>query len=273
MKDNPIALVVSDVDGTLLTSSKTLSPRNRAAVLMLATRNIPFTIISSRPPFGLRMLIEPLNLRLPMAAFNGAALVTPELSLIARQPLGSDPARRALACFEEFGLDAWLFTEDHWHIRNPNGPYVELEIRTVQTPPTIVDNFAPLYERALKIVGVSSDFDRLGLCAAKAKRELEGIATVSRSQPYYLDVTAPQLDKGVALGELARRQGIDLAGVVTLGDMENDVPMFRRSGFSVAMGNGSPAAREAASVVTSSNDADGFAEAIERYILPRAPIA
>jgi len=273
MNDNHVALVVSDVDGTLLTSNKTLTARNRAAVLSLAARNIPFTIISSRPPFGFRMLIEPLQLRLPMAAFNGGVLVTPDLKAVERHPLGGDAARRAVACFDECGLDSWLFTEDHWHTRNPNGAYVDLEVRTVQVPPTIVDNFAPLYDRAIKIVGVSADFDRLATCATKARQELAGLATVSRSQPYYLDVNAPHLDKGVALGDLARRQGVDPAGIVTLGDMDNDVSMFRRSGFSIAMGNGSPAAREAASVVTGSNDADGFAEAVERFILPRAALA
>ena len=265
-----VALVVSDVDGTLVTTDKVVTPRSRAAVASLAQHNIPFTIISSRPPFGLRMLVEPLNLRLPIAAFNGAVLALPDLRIIERRPLGGDAARAAVTCFDACGVDAWLFTEDHWHLRDPDGAYVAHEVRTVQTPPVRVGSFEPLLERAIKLVGVSSDFDRLTRCAEETKAALDGAATVSRSQRYYLDVNAPQIDKGVTLLALARRCGVDPADVVTLGDMDNDVPMFRRSGFSIAMGNGSAAARAAASIMTGSNDADGFADAVEHIILPRA---
>jgi len=270
MNGRKVALVVSDVDGTLVTSDKRLTDRNRAAVSSLAERGIRFTIISSRPPFGLRMLVEPLKLRLPMAAFNGGVLAMPDLTIIERQPLGAKTAGSALAFLEECGIEVWLFTEAHWHARDPKGAYVDHELRTVRTPPVIVENFTPLLESAIKLVGVSADFDRLTQCGAKGKALLGNSATVSRSQLYYLDITAPQINKGAALAALAQRCGVDLADVVTLGDMDNDVPMFQRSGFSIAMGNGSAAAKQAASTITSSNDADGFADAVERFILPRS---
>jgi Cof subfamily protein (haloacid dehalogenase superfamily) len=265
-----VGLVVSDVDGTLVTTDKVLSARNRAAVQSLAKHGIPFTIISSRPPFGLRMLIEPLNLRLPMAAFNGGVLAGPDLTTLERRPLGGETARAALMYLETCGMDVWLFTEDHWHTRNPGGAHVQHEVRTVQMPPVIVETLVPLSDRAIKLVGVDTDPDRLTHCAAEVGALLGAAATVSRSQSYYLDINAPGIDKGAALGELARLCSVDPADIVTLGDMDNDVPMFRQSGFSVAMGNGSEAARQAASAVTGSNDADGFAEAVERIILPRA---
>ena len=267
MTRRKVALVVSDVDGTLLTSDKVLTPRNRAAVLSLADRGIPFTIISSRPPFGLNMLIEPLNLRLPIAAFNGGVITMPDRRIVERQPLGAETAGKALAYLEGRGIEVWLFSDLHWHARDPNGAYVNLEQRTVATPPVIVESFAPLLETAIKLVGVSEDSERLAQCMMETKALLGGAATVSRSQRYYLDVNAPQVNKGAALEILARRCKVDLAEVVTLGDMDNDVPMFQRSGFSIAMGNGSAAAREAASTTASSNDADGFAEAIERHVL------
>jgi len=71
---NEILLVISDVDGTLVTNDKILTDRSRAAVSRLGTAGIGFSIVSSRPPFGLRMLVEPLSLRLPMGAYNGGAL-------------------------------------------------------------------------------------------------------------------------------------------------------------------------------------------------------
>ncbi len=270
MSKHRVALVVSDVDGTLVTTDKVLTTRNRAAVKRLAEHGIPFTIISSRPPFGLSMLVEPLQLCLPMAAFTGGVLAEPDLTILERRPLGSEAARAALAFLERYGIDVWLFTEERWHAKDPNDAYVALERRTIETPPTIVGSFLPLLDRAIKLVGVSADVERLARCAVEATVLLGARATISRSQSYYLDITAPEIDKGTALAELALRCGVDPADIVTLGDMDNDVPMFRRSGFSIAMGNGSAAAREAASAVTGANDADGFADAVERLILPRA---
>lgn len=269
MMGNRVALVISDVDGTLVTSDKVLTQRSRAAVASLARHGIAFTIISSRPTFGMRMLVEPLHLRLPIAAFNGSVLAMPDLTVLERRCIGREAAQEALACFRACDVDVWLFTEDHWLLRNPHGGYVELEVRTVQTQPVLVDSFDPFLERAVKLVGVSGDFDRLTRCEARAKRCLDGQTTVARSQPYYLDITPPGTDKGVAVGELMRRCGVDPAEVVTIGDMDNDVPMFRRSGFSIAMGNGSAAAQKAAQAVTAPNDQDGFADAVERLILPR----
>lgn len=270
MTKNRVALVISDVDGTLVTRDKVLTARSRAAVASLGRQGIGFTIISSRPPFGMRMLVEPLGLRLPIAAFNGGVLATPDLKIIERRRIGRAAAQEALACFRSCEVDVWLFTEERWLVRSPNGAYVQHEVRTVEAQPVAVEDFEPHLDAAIKIVGVSADFDRLSQCEARTKAALEGKATVARSQLYYLDVTPPQVDKGVAVGELMRRCGVDPAELVTIGDMDNDVPMFRRSGFSIAMGNGSKTAKETAQAVTASNGEDGFAEAVERIILPRA---
>jgi Cof subfamily protein (haloacid dehalogenase superfamily) len=265
-----ISLVVSDVDGTLVTTDKVLTERSRAAVASLGAVGIGFSVISSRPPFGLRMLIEPLRLRLPIGAFNGAAMVTPDLSLINRRELPAAVVKNAIARLHSLSIDVWLFTADRWLVENPRGPYVDKEIKTIETQPTIVDD--PLAEAGAvsKLVGVSEDFARLAACEPVMRNTLGNGASVVRSQRYYLDVTPADTSKGAALAELARRAGVPTDEIVTLGDMDNDVSMFRNSGFSIAMGNASDEVKHAASAVTLSNDQDGFAEAIERIVLPRA---
>src|SRR5580692_10939709 len=77
-----IALVISDVDGTLVTSQKRVTERTRQAVAALHARGIGFTVVSSRPVFGLRMLIDTLGIAVPVAAFNGGALASPQLAVI-----------------------------------------------------------------------------------------------------------------------------------------------------------------------------------------------
>lgn len=268
-----VALVISDVDGTLVTSDKRLTERAQAAVAALQRRGIGFTLVSSRPPFGMRMLIEPLGLTLPFAAFNGGVIIGPDLAPLEEHVIDAAAARAAIGLFDEGGVDTWLFTTRAWFVRDPKGAYVDHERRTVETEPEIVASFAPYLDKAAKIVGVSADFERLAALEKTVRERLSSEATVVRSQQYYLDVTPHGTNKGTAVTALCKRLGVPPERLVTLGDMENDVPMFRAAGFSIAMGNASDAVQRAAQAVTLTNEQDGFAEAVERLILPRADAA
>ena len=263
----PIALVISDVDGTLVTDDKRLTDASIRAVRALHARGIGFTVISSRPPFGLRMLIEPLALKLPLGAFNGGATVEPDLRVIEQHPVPEPAARRSLEVLGAFGIDAWLFTPGEWLVRNPDGDYVEHERKTIHTEPTLVASFDPHLSRASKIVGASKDFARLDECEPEMRSALSGQASVARSQAYYLDVTPPGVDKGTFVAWMARRLNIPAEAIAVLGDMENDIAMFEKAGLSIAMGNASPEVKRRAHKLTASNAQDGFAQAIERYIL------
>lgn len=264
-----IALVISDVDGTLVTSDKRLTSAARAAVRSLGEAGIAFTIASSRPPIGLKPLVAELGLTLPMGAFNGSTLVAPDLTILSETLIPAEAARAAARLFAEAGLDIWVFAEGHWTLTDPQGPYTDLERRTLRTEPRVVDDLGPLLDRAAKIVGVSADAEHLARCEARVATALGDAADVHRSQPYYLDVTPPGVGKAGFVEAMSRHLGIDTARIATLGDAGNDVPMFARSGFSVAMGNAAPAVRAAARAVTEDNDADGFAKAITKFILHR----
>jgi len=141
------------------------------------------------------------------------------------------------------------------------------EERTIGFQPTMVGNFGQSLDAANKIVGVSKEFEILAQRERDVRAALGDQATVARSQSYYLDITHPLANKGVALSEIARLLGVPLAEIAVIGDGGNDVAMFERSGLSIAMGNASPAVQRAADFVTDSNRDDGFANAVERFIL------
>jgi Cof subfamily protein (haloacid dehalogenase superfamily) len=265
-----IALVISDVDGTLVDTQKRVTERTRQAVAALQARSIGFTIVSSRPPFGLRPLIETLGIAMPAAAFNGGAIVSPALRILDQRSIDRDVARETIAFLDAQKIEAWLFTGTEWLTRDPDGAHVAHETRTVQQGPRIVADFDAVIDQAGKIVGVSDDFARLETIERQAQEQFAGRAMAVRSQSYYLDFVAPGVDKGLAVRKLSATIGIPLAQIVTLGDMENDVPMFRQAGFSIAMGNASDAVKRQARAATLTNDDDGFAAAIEKFILPRA---
>ena len=264
----PIRLVVSDIDGTLVNHAKELTPRTRAVIAALAERGIGFTVTTARPPVGLKPIIDMLGLSVPSAAINGGALVAPDLSISEVRYLAPDVARKAVAFLRERGLDPWLFTEYDWHVRDPHGAKVDLETRTLAKDPVVVADFAPdLFDHVLKVIGACDDHAHLARCETDLQALLGRDANATRSQLYYLDVTSPLAQKGEAIKSLSRAMNVPVAAILSIGDGTNDIPMLKAAGFSVAMGNGSDAVKAAAHVVTEDCEHDGFAIAIERYVL------
>ena len=261
-----IALVVSDVDGTLLTKDKTLTDGAKAAVRRLHEAGIGFTITSSRPTIGMRFLIEPLQITLPLGAFNGSCIVDPQLKPIEQHLIPPAATQRALDVLNEYGADIWLFTSDLWLTRDSNGEYVPNEKRAIRADPTIVADFSPYLASVCKIVGASADAALLQRCEAAMQQALGAQATAVRSQSYYLDVTPPGCNKGTFVQTMARRLGISTDAVATIGDMQNDLAMFRTSGVSYAMGNATDDVKKLATHVTASNEDEGFARAIEMIL-------
>jgi Cof subfamily protein (haloacid dehalogenase superfamily) len=268
-----ISLVLADVDGTLVTAEKVLTPRAQAAVKALHTAGIAFAVTSGRPPRGMAMLIEPLALRTPIAGFNGGVFVKPDMTVMAEHLLATDVAKRALDVILGNGLDAWVYGGKEWFVRDPHAAHVAREEWTVKFPPTAVGDFEGVIGKAAKIVGISDDRDLVARCESAVQHALGAKASAARSQPYYLDVTHPDANKGTVVTTLAEWLAVPANEIATLGDMPNDVLMFRKSGLSIAMGNASPEVQAQASLVTDSYDEEGFAKAIERFILPRAGAA
>lgn len=266
-----VAALISDVDGTLVTDDKRLTERSCAAVARLRAAGIAFTIISSRPPGGLRMLIEPLGLTAPLAAFNGGLLVTPELA-ITGEPyfVAPEVARRAIDFLHGRCADVWVFTAGEWRVRDPHGACVRREERTVRFAPRVMEDLANDLEGVGKVVGVSEDFELLKRLETEARTAFAGEAAVARSQSYYLDFTHPLANKGGAFRALASMLGIGEQRIAAIGDGMNDIAMFERAGVSIAMGNGFPEVRRAARFVTASNAEEGFAHAVDRFVLQGA---
>jgi hypothetical protein len=270
-----ISLVLADVDGTLVTAEKVLTPRARAAVRALQAADIQFAITSGRPPRGMSMLIDPLALRTPVAGFNGGILVKPDMTVLEQHILAGDVARRALQVVLQGGMDAWVYSGNDWLVRDPGAPHVAREEWTVKFAPTLAENFDQVIDNAVKIVGVSDDHDRVARCEKDAQQALGSRASAARSQPYYLDITHPDANKGTVVKTLSRLLSTPTSEIATIGDMPNDVLMFRSSGLGIAMGNASPEVQAQADKVTASYDDEGFAKAIEEFILhrARAPVA
>lgn len=264
-----IAAVLADVDGTLVTNAKELTPRAIEAVKKLHERGVLFAITSGRPPRGMRMLVDPLDLRGTIAAFNGGIIVRPDMTVVESRPIPAEVAPSVVDTIREQGLDVWVYRDADWFVTDPNAPHVDRERRTVEFEPTVVPGYDGLLDRAVKIVGVTDDLDLAARCEGVLQSRFGAHVSAARSQPYYVDVTHPMANKGIVVERLSHHYDVPLRQVATLGDQPNDVLMFVRSGVSIAMGNASEDVQRQATFVTASNEDDGFAKAVEEFILPR----
>ena len=264
----PIRLVIADVDGTLVTKEKVLTPRAIDMVFRLREANVQFVVTSGRPPRGMAMLVDPLKLDEPLAAFNGGVVTQPDLTTVIRQNfLSADVVSQAIKLIQHRNLDAWVYTDKDWYVRDVNAPHVAREQWTVKFAPTIVSSIDGLTDRVAKVVGVSDDLEAVEVCEKEVQEACGTNASAARSQPYYLDVTHPQANKGEVVLAMSSLLKIPLEAIATIGDMPNDVLMFKKSGISIAMGNASDEVQKSATYVTTSSENEGFANAMEKFVL------
>jgi Cof subfamily protein (haloacid dehalogenase superfamily) len=262
-----IRLLLADVDGTLVTQDKVLTDRAIAAVAKLGQAGILFAITSGRPPRGMSMLIEPLQLSTPIAAFNGGVFARTDMSVIEQRVIPDDVTPAVIEVLGTHGMDVWVYRGADWFIRDPQGPHVARETRTVKFDPTVIESFASVSDGVAKVVGVSDDYDAVQKAVDAVRERFGDHVSAARSQPYYADVTHPQANKGAVVKYLSKTYQIPAEEIATIGDQPNDVLMFAHSGLSIAKGNASHEVQEAARRVTTSNEDEGFANAVERFIL------
>ena len=261
-----IRLLLADVDGTLVTNDKALTDRAIAAVHALHDADIIFAVTSGRPPRGMAMLIEPQALKGPIAAFNGGLVVHPDMSPIEQKTIPEALVAEIVAVISE-SVDTWVYQDADWFITDPHGPHVAKETSTVRFEATVRESLEGITANVEKITGVSDDHDAIARVERALRERFGEKVTAARSQPYYVDVTHPEANKGSVVAYLADFYDIAPAQIATIGDMPNDISMFRPSGLSIAMGQSDDEVQDAADQVTASNEEEGFAQAVEDFIL------
>jgi Cof subfamily protein (haloacid dehalogenase superfamily) len=272
-----IELLVSDVDGTLLTPEKTITSQSKASIARLRENGTRFTLASSRPVQGLKRFAEELDVNAPFGALNGGVFVSADFKIIHAKVLPGAVGKHTLEIFRHHGLIPWLYTASDWFVENPNESRVKEEVIEVEFQPKQCSDLSLLLDQAVKLVGVSiGPSDKSQDCDAVLSRRLGRSASVSRSHADFLDVTHPQATKGNVICFLSAQLGIPTNAIAAIGDMPNDIPMFEQSGIGIAMGNASTEVKRHANFVTTSNSENGLATAIDillRQAKPSAPSA
>jgi Cof subfamily protein (haloacid dehalogenase superfamily) len=263
-----IRLVLSDVDGTLVTTDKALTPEAIQAVRALKEADILFAVTSGRPPKGLTMLIEPLDLTTPLGGFNGGLMTDRHLTMLQELIISDDVVGPIIEVLESEGLSVWVYQGTDWFVLDMNGPHVAHESDVCQFSPSALKSFDSVRGDIIKIVGVSDDPAIIASATVALNAQFATDVSATSSQTYYIDVTHRDANKGKVVAFLERRYGLTRDEIATIGDMANDVLMFEKSGLSIAMGNATAEVKSRATFSTESNNNNGFAVAMEKYILP-----
>lgn len=265
--NNRVALVISDVDGTLLDENKRLTPGAPGAVQRLYAAGVRFTLASARPPRLVRDLVRELDVREPFACFNGALITGPDETVLRKLPMLPSDAQLVGDQILKDGFDLWVWTDTDWFVSNPTGPHVAHHESLMGSRASLLTTRDMSQFVVLKLVGVSDEHD--ALARAEAEMAQLGCRSISatRSSPYYLDVTEAGANKGAVVTMLSEMLQIPTSQIATIGDMITDTLMFQKSGTSIAMGNAFDDVKALATNVTRSNQEDGFAYAMDRFVL------
>lgn len=266
MSQAPIKLFISDVDGTLVRHDKSLAPATVDAFARLRAAGVQATLISARPPSGMLALARALDIQGPLGAFNGGTILRADGTIQSAQRLDPAVARTALTLLEQAGVEIWLFAHGRWYARSDQNVHVPHERLASALEPTLVSGFQDI-DQVDKIVGLSQDVAALDHLEGVIKQAVGAAAAIARSNASFLDITAPAANKGDGVAAIAQAAGVHLLQTAVIGDMANDLPMFARAGLAIAMGQAPEAVRAAADFTTLSNEENGVAAAIDRFVL------
>jgi hypothetical protein len=263
-----IRLLALDVDGTLLTSRREISPATRAAIQSVAASGIHVVLASARSPRALRPILAALNVGGYVIAFSGGLICrlshapTIPRGVVTERRISLASARAVVSRALALGLSLGWFVGETWYIQSWDAT-LRQEAEILGIPPITsvpLDSVAEAPHKLQCMIGDSKQ----ALELHRLRDELPYDCAGQFSHPTYLEIVPRGVDKATGLQQLGRQLGIDRREMAAMGDGENDIAMLQEVGLGIAMGHAPASVTGAAAWVTASNDEDGVAAAVER---------
>jgi Cof subfamily protein (haloacid dehalogenase superfamily) len=262
-----IELVVSDLDGTLITSNHELTKAAKAAAVDLYYSGVRLCLVSLRAPKSIRPFVRELGLRTPFAAFNGALIQLPDGQTLDGSTIPPTITQRIKVIAGKYGLDVWLYDEQFW-FAHLHTPFVEREALSAGFKPHFDDYPNELKKPKHKLTVVGSP-EIVTQVEERIRGEMGQHLTILRSKPRLLDLTAKGWDKGTLIQRLTEMLDVKAERTAVIGDGPDDIEMFTKVEVSIAMGQAVEKVRLYAAHLTASNDDDGWAQAMTNFVLLR----
>ncbi len=262
-----IKLLAVDLDDTLLNEECVVSEANKKAIREAVARGVIVTIATGRMYESAQKIAKEIGIDVPLISYNGALVQTAvSEEVLMKRCLDEDAARAVLDLFREKGWYIQLYRDDTLYVDKATDDTRAYEARVETTAVEIGEAFYENPRDILKMLAIS-DPEKIDFVEETVHASFAGKVFAPRSMPRFLEIVNAKVNKGEALRFVAEHFGVARDEVMAIGDSNNDIAMVEYAGLGVAMGNASPRVKEAADVMTKSNQEDGVAEAIKAYIL------
>lgn len=258
-----------DIDGTLTTSEKVISPRTREAVIELQKKGIRVVIASGRSEYGFRHIADELEFARfdsYIMSFNGGKVIQYATGeVIYDNPLPYDyiPIIYEEAVKNDLGIIG--YEKDCLISGNGIDKYQEYDAWACKLRLKSVDNFPTYFKSTFNKCLLTGEPEKLREALPKVQKRFEGKLNVFLSEEFFIEVLPFGVHKAVALENMLKVLGSDRSRLVCCGDGLNDLTMIEYAGVGVAMANSNPKVLEIADYITASNDDDGIVQVIEEY--------
>lgn len=264
-------IIFLDIDGTLTNSQKVITERTLNILMEAQKRGIILALASGRPDKG----IEPLTKKLQLdtfggyiLSFNGARVKNIQTnSVIYENSLSMEAFKRAYELSKKYNVDIITYNDDYIISETDNNKYLDIESRINKIPVKKVPSMIQFVDYNPTKCLVLGDGDYLASIENDFKQSMGDLANVYRSEPYFIEVVPTGIDKAKSIEKLINIINIEHSKTMAFGDGFNDISMVKYVSCGVAMANGCNEIKFVADYVTSSNDDDGIADFLEKYVL------
>ena len=264
-------MIVLDLDGTLTNNKKEITPRTKEALMKAQVKGVKIVLASGRPTYGIMPLAEELELKKNggfILAFNGGKIIDcSDCRTIFEQKLDETLVPLLYHAAKEAGMQILTYQGEGIAATDKNDKYVQEEARINKMPVEEYDDFLQQLVYPVNKCLIVGDPAPLHQLEIKLKKELEGRMDVYRSADYFLECVPLGIDKARSLDRLITTLGITKEEVIACGDGYNDLSMINFSGLGVAMSNAADDIKAQADYVTLSNEEDGIAHVVDKFIL------
>jgi len=264
-------LIALDMDGTLLTTDKKVSEKTSAAIKAAEAKGVKIVLASGRPLSGISRYLDELELLKGedyVLSFNGGLVLnTKTEEIVSKVSLKGSDLKNIYKISKELNINIHAFSAKEGLITPKISQYTEHEAKLNGIDFNIKDfNEVDDEEDIIKVMMIDPQ-EILDPAIEKLPNEIYEKYSVFKSSPYFLEFTHKEVDKGLGLKRLGEHLGIKREEIIACGDAGNDFSMVKYAGLGVAMGNAIPEVKEVAEFITTSNDEDGIAKVIEKFIL------